>query len=108
MVVQALAEGRIKRSAAQTFLSAIKFAVRMIEEISEAGEAVQPAAISPRPTTVALAASSTSRKAADPVLTKLPRYAYQDDIDPSTARIVKELLAQSHRFPTVQPGISRL
>ena len=80
----------------------------MIDDIAQAGDTLMPAVSSPRSATLAVVASGASRKSADPVVTKLPPYAYQADIDPSTARIVKELLAQSHQIAKVQPGINRL
>jgi len=95
-VVQALAEGRIKRSVADTLLSAIKLANRLITEIAQAGPSVISTTTHLRPTAVALAASSDRPKA--PFNPALRYPASQPDDDPSTARLVKELLAQSHEL----------
>ena len=95
-VVQALAERRIKRSVAETLLSAIKLANRLLTEIAEAGLTVISAATQFRTPTVALAASGDRPKA--PFNPALRYPASHSDEDPSTARLVKELLAQSHQL----------
>ena len=103
-VVQALAERRIKRSVAETLLSAIKLANRLITEIAEAGLTVIPAADYQQPKPVALAASGDRPKA--PFNPALRYPASHSDEDPSTARLVKELLAQSHQLAKSQKAKS--
>jgi len=98
-VVQALAEGRIKRSVADTLLSAIKLANRLITEIAQAGPSVLSTTHF-HPTAVALAAPGNHSKA--PFNPALRYPASQPDNDPSTARLVKELLAQSHELARSQ------
>jgi hypothetical protein len=99
-VVQALAEGRIKRSVADTLLSAIKFANRLLTEIADAGLSVYPTqqpavgrqtGVSSNYITgaVALAASGDHGKAAD---------AYQ----PSD-RLVEEMMAQAQELLAKAP-----
>ena len=144
-VIQALGEGRIKRSVADTLLAAIKLANRLLTEISEAGLTVTPAAAGSaqrdiyvptlldvdefsdilqhgtydelrdlivakqtgtakqtgRPShdergALALAASGDRKK--DDSRPVLPSFAYQSDVDPATARIIKDILAQSHEL----------
>ena len=107
-IIQALAGGRIKRSVAQTLLSAINSITRLMDQIMEAGEAGITYVEDSQPHAIALAASSSSRPANDSVATKLPPSTYQNDVDPSTARLVKELLAQSHQLAKAQAGINRL
>ena len=106
-IIQALASGRIRRSVAQTLLCAINSATRLMDQILEEGEAGMTYE-EPQPQTIALAASGASREAASPIAPKLPPHAFKTEVDPSTARIVKELLAQSHQFPKAHAGISRL
>jgi hypothetical protein len=95
-VVQALGDGRIKRSVAQTLLSAIKLASHLITEIAEAGLSVIPAVRQFQPTgTLALAASGDRPPTAPFNPTR--RYpASPSSDDPSTDRLVRELLAQSY------------
>ena len=108
-VLHALAEGRIKRSAADTLLSGIKLAHRLLNEIAEAGETVLPVTGCSQPKPVALAASSDRPK--PDTFNPARRYtqhspAYSPDVDPDTARIVKELLAQSHELAKSQTARS--
>ena len=108
-VVQALAEGRIPCSLAQTMLSAIRFAARLINEIEAAGEVVQPVAGESRPGTIALAASGSPRRVTESVPKSSLFRPHPAEVDPSTDRLVKELLAQSHEWSKVQkPGINSL
>jgi hypothetical protein len=115
-VIQALAGCRIRCSVAQTLLSAINSVTRLMDQIDEAGEAGILKVDEPRipdaghsqPLTVALAASGNSRPANDSVNTKLPPSTYQNDVDPSTARLVKELLVQSRQFAKAQAGMKHL
>lgn len=102
-IIQALASGRIRRSVAQTLLSAINSATRLMDQILEEGEAGMTYE-DPLPQTIALAASAASREVASPVAPKLPPRAFKTDIDPSTARIVKELLARPTSSPKPRPG----
>lgn len=106
LVVQALAEGRTKCSVAQTLLSAIKFAARLIHEIAEAGETVSPAASYSRPKAAPLAAPNDRSK---PPLAFNParRFngtspAYSSEVDSGTDRMIKEILAQSHQLAKTQ------
>src|SRR3954447_7016404 len=118
MVLQALGEGRIKRSVADTLLSAIKLAVRLIAEMAELGETISAAGMADRfypvrnsdrfqPTrnddklAIALAAAAETRKP-NPFSSARPSSALQSDVDPATARIVKELLAQTQQFAKTQ------
>jgi hypothetical protein len=100
-VLQALGEGRIKRSVAETLLSGIKLAHRLITEIAEAGLSVFPATTQFRPTSVALAASSERPNPAAPFNPAHPSpdhssSAQSSNLDPSTASLVRELVAKSH------------
>jgi hypothetical protein len=113
IVLQAMGEGRVKRSVAGTLLSGIKLAAHLITEMAEAGETISPADMhSLRPMrnndrfqsartddrlAVALAAAGESRKPS-PFNAARPSCAYQSDVDPATARMVKEILAQSHEL----------
>ena len=101
-VIQALGDGRIKRSVAETLLSAIKFGARLLTEIAEAGLSVLPAVPQFQPTgAVALAAAGDCPPA--PPFNPARRYAApQSNDDSSTARLVRELLAQSHQIARSQ------
>jgi hypothetical protein len=118
MVVQALGEGRIKRSVAGTFISAIKLASRLITEMAESGETISlarmanqihPMRSADRPQAarnddklaLALAAAAENQKPS-PFTSARPASAYQPDLDPATARMVKEILAQSHQLAKTQ------
>ncbi|MBS1802064.1 MAG: hypothetical protein JST28_01795 [Acidobacteria bacterium] len=119
-VMQALGEGCIKRSAADTLLSAIKLAVRLIAEMAEAGETLSPATFALRPQpmpspnhyqpaqtedklAIAMAAAGEGRKP-NPFSTAHPSSSFETD--PATARMIKEILAQSRDFPrSQQPGV---
>ncbi|MBS1804762.1 MAG: hypothetical protein JST28_15465 [Acidobacteria bacterium] len=120
-VVQALAQDRIKRSVAETLISAIKFANRLLTEIAEAGLALYPARFPlgqplPDPSVnvpartatreagagkraVALAASADRRKDATSFSASYPSALSESFVDPSLAEVVKEILAQSRDFP---------
>ena len=106
-VVHALAEGRVKRSVADTLLSSIKFANRLLNEIAEAGLSVFPDAGYDQPATVALAASGERPKAAAP-FNPARRYpdrsslAHSSDLDPSMTRFIQQAVAQSHELPRTQ------
>ena len=116
-VLQAMSERRIKRSEAQTLLSGIRFAARLAVEIAEEGLTQLPALparhIQPmrndRPQSartddklaLALAAAADQRKPT-PFSTPRPSSAFQSEVDPETARIVKELVAQSHEVARTQ------
>ena len=103
-VIQALAAGRIKRSVADTLLSAIKFAGRLLTEIAEACLNASPYTSYFQPNTAALAASGNRPGAA--VASSPARHAgapplhpeHASSLDPSTARIIKELLAQTRQL----------
>ena len=107
VIIQALASGRIRRSVAQTLLCAINSATRLMDQILEEGEAGITYE-DPLPQPIALAAAGASREVASPVAPKLPLHAFKTEVDPSTARIVKELLAQTHQLAKAQSGLSRL
>jgi hypothetical protein len=110
LVVRALGERRIRRSVADTLLSAIKFADRLVTEIQDAGlsayPAHQPVNHVPNPTgptrqtpvsnsyitgAVALAASGNHSKAPG---------AY-----PLPDRFVEEMMAQAHGFQSKAPRL---
>ena len=105
VVLQALGECRIKRSVGETLLSGIKFAGRLLTEIEEAGQTVRPAALV-KPRTVALAASHGHADRArgpepfNPARLYGSSNSFNDD--PATARLVKELLAQSQQIARTQ------
>ena len=105
IVVHALAEGRIKRSMAETLLSAIKLANRLITELAEAGISDLPTNDYFQPAPIALAASANPHhpngaSALNPSVHSHPAPSF--DEDPSTARLVRELLAQSHEMQRTQ------
>ena len=105
LVLQALAEGRIKRSVAETLLSGIKFAHRLMNEIAEAGETIHPMAEYSQPRPVAIAASGDRPKA--DVFNPARRYSEPSSaLDPDTARMVKEILAQSREMAASQSARS--
>ena len=153
-VFQALGEGRIKRSVADTLLSAIKLANRLLTEISEAGLTVIPAASGSAhrdiyvPTLLdvdeftdimqngtfdelrdhivakqtgtakqagrashdkrgALTLAASGDRKTDDSRPALPSFAYQPDVDPATARIIKDILAQSHQMIETQNRTSK-
>jgi len=103
MVVQALSDGRTKRSVAQTLLSAIKFGAQLIKEMAEAGETVRPVASYSQPRSIALAASGDRPRteAFNPAL-RYPEPASASGVDPATARMLKEILSQSHELATTR------
>ena len=121
IVLQAMGEGRVKRSAAGTLLSGIKLAARLITEMAEAGETLSPADMhslrairtsdrfQPVRTddklALALAAAAENRKPT-PFSAARPSCAYQSGLDPATARMVKEVLAQSHELAKTQTARS--
>ena len=97
IVVQAMTEGRIKRSVAETLLSAIKFAKRIITEMNEHGETVRPMASYSQPRNVALAASARQHPQSS---------ASTSGLDPETARMLKEIIAQGQEIARAQNGKS--
>jgi hypothetical protein len=109
-VIHALAEGRIKRSVAETLISGIKVCSRLVSELIEEGllapeepevaESAQMPA-SPEPQFVPQIAAARSSLASGS--TKAPiafspshRPSAEPEIDSSTRRMIRELLAQSH------------
>jgi hypothetical protein len=146
-VLKAMADRRIKRSEAETFIRGFKFAARLMTEIDEEcvpsfpaqgvydraqlhpaelitnkpnGSPQQPVDhVAARQTTrtaaaqsqynngsVALAASGNRSKGTN---TFNPAHLYPEhaaSIDPSTARLVKDLLAQSHQLASTQKAKS--
>jgi len=129
-VVQALAGGRIKHSVADTLLHAIKLAARLVTELDEAGLSIHPDDEQPvgrhidpitRTTnknghshysngSVALAASghrSNGTNTFNPSsFAGAPPLYPEHALDPSTARIVKDLLAQTHQLADTQKAKS--
>ena len=103
-VIQALSEGRIKLSLGSTLLHGIKIAARLINEMEERGIVMpaapviaRPQSIAPRPSAPSLsrlAASGAATQAFNPM--RHPHPSFSDD--PSTDRLVRELLAQSHEM----------
>jgi hypothetical protein len=104
-VVRALAEGCIKRSVAATLLSGIKLANRLVTEIAEAGENILPASNYAQPKPLALAASGDGPKPKAPFNPALRYPPSQSSGDPSTDRLVREILAQSHDLARSQARI---
>ena len=104
-VVQALAQDRIKPSVARTLLSAIRFASRLVAEIAQEQRPLLPVAPAGDRNAIRsdhrLAASSDLRKPG-PFSTARSASSYQSDIDADTARMVKELVAQSHHLAGTQ------
>jgi len=124
-VVQALAGGRIKHSVADTLLYAIKLAARLVTELDEAGLSIhaddeqpvgrridQPALSNrdhlaqPRMTGAlqelrdhfaARQTASTTNKNGQSRYSNGSVALAASSIDPATARIVKDILAQSHQ-----------
>ena len=102
-VAHALAEGRIKHSVADTLLSAFKFAGRLITEIgaAEGGMSIPVSMdelfLPPQSSNGVSLAASGARKT-DELRPTLPAFSYQTDVDPATARIIKDILAQSHEM----------
>jgi hypothetical protein len=101
-VIHALAEGRIKRSVAETLFCSIKFANRLLNEIAEAGLSVFPDAAYDEPATVALAASGDRPKAAAPfnparLYSDRSSLAHASDLDPSMTRFIQQAVAHSHQ-----------
>lgn len=104
-VMLALAEGRIKRSVADTLLSIIKLANRLLTEIADAGlevyptrqpadhNAYVPTLLDDNNGAVALAASGNRRKGAD-----TPTPAHQP-----TDQYVEQLMAKSHELIAKSP-----
>lgn len=118
IILHAMGEGRLKRPIAGTFLSAIKLATRVITDMAEAHETLSPSDITDfrqmrsrlqpsqtddRPA-IALAAAGESRKP-NSFSAARPFRTHETDTDPATARMLKEILAQSRDFPRAQqPG----
>ena len=113
-LVHALAEQRIKCSAADTLLSAIKLAHRILNELSDDERAAiaraedKPYPQRPQPTSwqptgqvaMDIAASSRPRKASP--FSAPHRHPADFDMDASTASFVRELMAQSHQLAAKQ------
>jgi len=109
IVVHALAEGRIKRSMAETLISAIKLANRLITEIAEAGLSDLATMDHVQPSPIALAASGTQRQSPNGPRAFDPVHSHSTPFndDPDTARLVRELLAQSHELDQRQQADHR-
>ena len=104
-VLAALGEGRIKRSAAETFLAGIKLANRLINEIAQAADTATPTHNYSRPGTLALAASFDRPRTAEPFnpARVYPSHAHSpspflSDVEPAEARMIKELMAQAREM----------
>ena len=140
-VLNAMADRRIKRSEAETFIHGLKFAARLMTEIDEEcipsfpTHQLHPAqsrstmpngaqshnhivAGQPALTTnkaarsdynngsVALPAFGDRRNAAGAFNPASLSHAHSSPLDPSTARIVKDLLAQTHQLASTQKAKS--
>jgi len=108
-VLCALADDRIKRTVADTFLNGIRMASRTIKEMEEAGETV-PAMNYPQPKPVALPAPSVRPRAAEPFN---PARTYREPVspippslDPATSVMIKSLVAQSQEIAARQTARS--
>lgn len=111
-IIHALAEGRIKRSVAETLLSGIKLVSRLVNELTEEGllapEMPQPARsaqISASPETQAAAGQEASRTSPPSGSNKAPsifsashRPFKESQMDPSTECLIRELVAQSQEL----------
>ena len=142
-VLNAMADRRIKRSEAETFIRGLKFAARLMTEIDEEcipsfpthqlhpaqSRSTMPhsAPQQPRNQTVAGQPALTTNKAARSDYNNgsvaLPAFgdrrnaagafnpaslshAHSSPLDPSTARIVKDILAQTHQLASTQKAKS--
>jgi hypothetical protein len=140
-VLNAMADRRIKRSEAETFIHGLKFAARLMTEIDEEcipsfpTHQLHPAqsrstmpngaqshnhivAGQPALTTnkaarsdynsgsIALPAFSDRRNAAGAFNPASLSHAHSSPLDPSTARIVKDILAQTHQLASTQKAKS--
>jgi hypothetical protein len=140
-VLNAMADRRIKRSEAETFIHGLKFAARLMTEIDEEcipsfpTHQLHPAqsrstmpngaqshnhivAGQPALTTnkaarsdynngsVALPAFGDRRNAAGAFNPASLSHAHSSPLDPSTARIVKDILAQTHQLASTQKAKS--
>jgi hypothetical protein len=140
-VLNAMADRRIKRSEAETFIRGLKFAARLMTEIDEEcipsfpTHQLHPAqsrstmpngaqshnhivAGQPALTTnkaarsdynngsVALPAFGDRRNAAGAFNPASLSHAHSSPLDPSTARIVKDILAQTHQLASTQKAKS--
>ena len=140
-VLNAMADRRIKRSEAETFIHGLKFAARLMTEIDEEcipsfpTHQLHPAqsrstmpngaqshnhivAGQPALTTnkaarsdynngsVALPAFGDRRTAAGAFNPASLSHAHSSPLDPSTARIVKDILAQTHQLASTQKAKS--
>jgi len=107
LVVHALAEGRIKSSAAETLICAIKFANRLLNDIQEAGLSLYPAQNYPtqtgaRPTgPTKQAQSSNSYITGAVALAASGNHSMTDN--PLPERFLEEMMAQAHAFPSNSP-----
>ena len=111
-IIHALAEGRIKRSVASTLISGIKVCSRLVSELIEEGllkpeepelaeSTKTPASPEPRlvPQMAAARSSSPSSSNKAPVAFRAShRPSAKPDIDSSTQRMIRELLAQSQQM----------
>ena len=112
IVVRALAEGRIKRPVAETLISGIKFCSRVVRELIDEGylqheepnpgeDTEVPARPEPRLVQQMAAAGSsspTNPNKAPSAFSASPRPSAQPDIDSSTQRMIRELVAQSKKL----------
>jgi len=105
-VLLALAEDRIKRTVADTFLTGIRMASRTIKEMAEAGEAVTPSINYPQPKPVALPAHNVRPRAAEGFnparLHPTPSSPQLSSPDPATSSMIRELVAQSQEMAARQ------
>lgn len=115
-VIHALAEGRIKRSVADTLLSAIKLVSRLVNELAEEGllatEASQPArsaqmpaaaepqsaAWQPAEQVAARRSSPSTSNKVTGVFSASHRHPAESAMDSSTEHLIRELVAQSQEL----------
>jgi len=107
LVVQALGEGRIKRSVADTLLSAIKLANRLLTEIAELGLTVLPVVAPAHFTQPQQASRFVTHRPGGSTSQAIAQLAAARDPDD----LVAELMAQSHelsaRSPRPDPRFTR-
>ena len=109
-VLCALADERIKRTVADTFLNGIRMASRTIKEMEEAGETVTPSINYPQPKPVAIPTPAVRPRAAEPLN---PARTYREPVspippslDPATSVMIKSLVAQSQEIAARQTARS--
>ena len=115
LVVHALAEGRIKRSVADTLLTAIKFANRLLNDIEEAGLSLYPAQNYPaqnypaqpgaRPTGPTKQKTPVSNSYITGAVALAASGNHPKTDNPLPDRFLEEMMAQAHAFPSNAPKL---